>query len=278
MLNPLFSSMSFQKTIEEIELIRESALLVSKTLGILAKEIKEGVTTLQLDKIAEEFIRDNDAIPGFLGLYDFPNSLCTSPNSQVVHGIPNNEPLKNGDIISIDCGVLKNEFYGDHAYTFSVGEISEENKKLLQITKESLYKGINEFKAGNRVGDVGYAIQSYCEKHNYGVVRELVGHGIGKVMHEKPEMPNYGKRGYGKRFKEGMVVAIEPMINMKTHKIIQHADGWTITTKDNHPSAHFEHNVAIIDGKPEMLSTFKFIYEALGIKSDEEKNFHNFFR
>ena len=270
--------MNFQKTIEEIELIRESALLVSKTLGILAKEIKEGVTTLQLDKIAEEFIRDNDAIPGFLGLYDFPNSLCTSPNSQVVHGIPNNEPLKNGDIISIDCGVLKNEFYGDHAYTFSVGEISEENKKLLQITKESLYKGINAFKVGNRVGDVGYAIQSHCEKHNYGVVRELVGHGIGKVMHEKPEMPNYGKRGYGKRFKEGMVVAIEPMINMKTHKIIQHADGWTITTKDNHPSAHFEHNVAIIDGKPEILSTFKFIYEALGIKSDEEKNFHNFFR
>ena len=176
--------MSMQKSLEEIELIRDSALLVSKTLGLLANEIKEGVTTLMLDKIAEEFIRDNNAIPGFLGLYDFPNTLCTSPNSQVVHGIPNNEPLKNGDIVSIDCGVLKNNFYGDHAYTFSVGEVSDEIKRLLKVSKESLYLGIKEFKSGNRVGDVGYAIQNHCEKNGYGVVRELVGHGIGKIMHD----------------------------------------------------------------------------------------------
>ena len=269
--------MSLQKTKEEIELIRESAQLVSKTLGLLAKEIKEGVTTLMLDKIAEEFIRDNHAISGFLSLYDFPNTLCTSPNSEVVHGIPNNEPLKNGDIISIDCGVLKNNFYGDHAYTFSVGEVSGEIKKLLKVSKESLYLGIKEFKSGNRVGDVGYAIQNHCEKNGYGVVRELVGHGIGKIMHEKPEMPNYGRKGTGKKFQEGMVVAIEPMINMKSQNIIQHNDGWTITTKDNLPSVHFEHNIAIINGQPEILSTFKYIYDSLNIFSNEEDEFHKHF-
>lgn len=261
------------KTKEEIELMRESALIVSKTLGVLAKEIKPGVTTLQLDKIAEEHIRDHGAEPGFLGLYDFPNTLCMSPNEQVVHGIPNGNPLKEGDIISIDCGALKNGFYGDHAYTFSVGEIDANTKKLLQITKESLYVGIREFKANNRVGDVGYAIQQYCEAHGYGVVRELVGHGLGKKMHEDPEMPNYGRRGRGKKFVEGMVVAIEPMINMGTHRIKQHRDGWTITTLDKKPSAHFEHDVALVDGKPELLSTFAYIYEALGIKSDEETEF-----
>ncbi len=270
--------MNLQKSLEEIELIRESALLVSKTLGLIAKEIKEGVTTLKLDKLAEEFIRDNEGIPGFLGLYDFPNTLCASPNSQVVHGIPNDVPLKNGDIISIDCGVLKNDFYGDHAYTFCIGEVSNDVKKLLQISKESLYIGIKEFKIGNRVGDVGYAIQNHCEKNGYGVVRELVGHGIGKVMHEKPEMPNYGRKGTGKKFLEGMVVAIEPMINMKTHKIIHHNDGWTITTKDNLPSVHFEHNIAIINGEPEILSSFKYIYEALGISNNEEDDFHNHFK
>jgi len=200
--------MSITKNREEIELIRESALLVSKTLGMIAGEIKEGITTLYLDKLAEEFIRDNGAIPGFLGMYDFPNTLCISPNSQVVHGIPNNTSIKDGDVISIDCGVLKNEFYGDHAYTFGVGNISQEIKNLLDTTKESLYHGIRNFKSGNRVGDVGYAIQNYCEKRGYGVVRELVGHGLGKTMHEKPEMPNYGKRGKGKKFVEGMVVAI----------------------------------------------------------------------
>ncbi len=261
------------KTKEEIEIMRESALIVSKTLGILAKEVKPGVTTLQLDKMAEEFIRDQGAIPGFLGLYDFPNTLCMSPNEQVVHGIPNKKPLVEGDIISIDCGALKNGFYGDHAYTFSVGEIDSDTEKLLQVTKDSLYVGIREFKIGNRVGDVGYAIQKYCEDHGYGVVRELVGHGLGTKMHEDPEMPNYGKRGRGKKFIEGQVVAIEPMINLGTHRIKQHRDGWTITTQDNKPSAHFEHDVAIIDGKPELLSTFAYVYEALGIISDEEDEF-----
>lgn len=261
------------KTKEEIELIRESALLVSKTLGMIASEIKEGVTTLQLDKLAEDFIRSNDGIPGFLGMYDFPNTLCISPNSQVVHGIPNSNPIKDGDIISVDCGVLKNDFYGDHAYTFAIGNISEETNKLLNTTKESLYEGIRNFKVGSRVGDVGFAIQDYCEKRGYGVVRELVGHGLGRSMHEKPEMPNYGKRGKGKKFLEGMVVAIEPMINQGTHKIRHHNDGWTITTLDNKPSAHFEHNIAIVNGKPELLSTFSYIYEALGITSDEENEF-----
>ncbi|MBS3992912.1 MAG: type I methionyl aminopeptidase [Bacteroidetes bacterium] len=261
------------KSLEEIELMRESALLVSKTLGLMAREIKPGVNTLYLDKLAEEFIRDHGGIPAFLGMYGFPNTLCASPNEQIVHGIPTNTPLKEGDIISIDCGVLKNDFYGDHAYTFEVGEVATETKKLLQITKESLYVGIREFRSGNRVGDVGYAIQNYVEKHGYGVVRELVGHGLGKKMHEEPEMPNYGKRGSGKRFSEGMVVAIEPMINMGTHKIIQFKDGWTIKTADLKPSAHFEHDVAIVNGKPELLSTFKYVYDALGIVSDEEDEF-----
>ena len=265
--------MIIQKTKEEIELMRQSALVVSKTLGMLAKEVKPGVTSLYLDKLAEEFIREQGAIPGFLGLYDFPNTLCMSPNSQVVHGIPNNTPLVEGDIISIDCGAILNGFYGDHAYTFPVGEVAPETQKLLDVTKESLYVGIREFKVGNRVGDVGFAIQNFTEKHGYGVVRELVGHGIGKTMHEDPEMPNYGRRGRGKKFVEGMVVAIEPMTNMGTQKIRHHKDGWTITTLDGKPSAHFEHDVAIVDGKPELLSTFHYIYEALGIESDEENEF-----
>ncbi|MCL4117291.1 UNVERIFIED_CONTAM: hypothetical protein GTU68_043397 [Idotea baltica] len=261
------------KTAEEIELMRESALIVSKTLGMLAAEIKPGVTSLHLDKLAEAFIRDHGAIPGFLGLYNFPNSLCMSPNSQVVHGIPNSTPLVEGDIISIDCGALKNDFYGDHAYTFEVGEVTPEIKKLLQVTKESLYIGIKEFKAGNRVGDVGFAIQKYTEDQGYGVVRELVGHGLGRKMHEDPEMPNYGKRGRGKKFVNGMVVAIEPMTNMGTRRIKQLSDGWTILTADGEPSAHFEHDVALVDGKPELLSTFKYIYQALGINSEEEDEF-----
>jgi len=261
------------KSSVEIELMRESALIVSKTLGMLASEIKPGVTSLHLDKLAEEFIRDNGAEPGFLGMYDFPNTLNMSPNAQVVHGIPNNEPLKNGDIISVDCGSLKNGYYGDHAYTFEVGEVAPETKKLLHVTKESLYIGIREFRLGNRVGDVGYAIQKYTEDHGYGVVRELVGHGLGTSLHEKPEMPNYGKRGRGKRFVNGMVVAIEPMINMGTRRIKQLKDGWTILTADGQPSAHFEHDVALINGKPELLSTFHYIYEALGIQSNEEKEF-----
>lgn len=265
--------MIIPKTREEIELMRESALIVSKTLGMLAAEVKPGVTSLHLDKLAEEFIRDYGAEPGFLGMYDFPNTLCMSPNAQVVHGIPNDKPLEEGEIISIDCGAKKNGFYGDHAYTFPVGQIDPETEKLLQVTKESLYVGIREFKAGNRVGDVGFAIQQYAENHGFGVVRELVGHGLGAKMHEDPEMPNYGRRGRGKKFIEGMVVAIEPMINAGTHRIKQLKDGWTILTADNKPSAHFEHDVALVDGKPELLSTFHYIYEALGISSDEEEEF-----
>ncbi|MGB5238631.1 MAG: type I methionyl aminopeptidase [Flavobacteriaceae bacterium] len=261
------------KSHEEIELIRESALIVSKTLGMLAAEIKPGVDALYLDGLAESFIRDHGATPGFLGMYDFPNTLNMSPNTQVVHGIPTKEPLKEGDIISVDCGALKNGYYGDHAYTFEVGEVGDKVRKLLRVTKESLYAGIRQFRSGNRVGDVGYAIQQYCESHGYGVVRELVGHGLGKKLHEAPEMPNYGKRGRGKKFQEGMVVAIEPMINMGTRRIKQLNDGWTILTADGQPSAHFEHNVAIVDGKPELLSTFQYIYDALGIVSNEEDEF-----
>ena len=261
------------KTAEEIELMRESAQLVSKTLGMLAKEVKPGAMPLELDKLAEEFIRDHGGVPGFLGMYDFPNTLNWSPNEQVVHGIPDQTPLKNGDIISIDCGVLMNDFYGDHAYTFEVGEVAEETKVLLKTAKESLYVGIKQFKAGNRVGDVGLAIQKYNEIQGYGIVRELVGHGLGKSLHEGPEMPNYGKRGRGKVFKEGLVVAIEPMINMGTHRVIQGRDGWTIKTADGKPSAHFEHNIAIVEGKPKLLSTFQYIYDALGIESEEEVPF-----
>lgn len=265
--------MIITKTPEEIASMRESAQLVSKTLGMLAPHVKPGVTTLQLDKMAEEFIRDHGGVPGFLGMYGFPNTLCMSPNAQVVHGIPNEKPLEEGDIISIDCGVVKNGFYGDHAYTFPVGKISKEVEELLRVTKESLYVGIREFRVGNRVGDVGHAIQKFTEEHGYGVVRELVGHGLGRKMHEDPEMPNYGKRGSGKKFVEGMTVAIEPMTNMGTHRIKQLKDGWTILTADNKPSAHFEHDVAIVDGKPQLLSTFDYIYEALGINSNEEDEF-----
>ena len=265
--------MIIPKTLDEIELMRESALVVSKTLGMLASEIKPGVTTAYLDKLAEEFIRAQGAVPGFLGLYGCPCTLLASVNEAIVHGLPTNRPLEEGDIVSADCGAIKNGFYGDHAYTFEVGEVAPETKKLLQVTKESLYVGIREFKAGNRVEDVGSAIQKYTEAHGYGVVRELVGHGLGTKMHEDPEMPNYGKRGRGKLFVEGMVVAIEPMINLGTKNIKHLKDGWTIITADKKPSAHFEHNVALVNGKPELLSTFAYVYKALGIESDEENEF-----
>ncbi|MCP1995431.1 type I methionyl aminopeptidase [Flavobacterium sp. HSC-61S13] len=261
------------KTSEEIELMRQSALIVSKTLGMLATELKPGVTTLELDKMAEAFIRDHGAIPGFLGLYDCPSTLLTSVNEQIVHGLPTNRPIQEGDIVSVDCGAIMNGFYGDHAYTFEIGEVAPEVKKLLQITKESLYVGIREFRIGNRVEDVGSAIQRYTEAEGYGVVRELVGHGLGRKMHEGPEMPNYGKRGKGKKFQEGMTVAIEPMINLGTKNIKQLKDGWTIVTRDGKPSAHFEHDVALVNGKPELLSTFAYIYQALGITSNEEDEF-----
>ena len=247
------------KTLEEIELVRESAQLVSKTLGELKNYIVPGALPIDLDKIAETFIKDNKAIPGFLGLYGFPNSLCISINEEVVHGIPGNKPLQNGDIISIDCGVLKNNYYGDNAYTYEVGKVSNEIKKLLKVTKESLYRGIKKLKVGNKIGDVSHEIQSYTESFGYGVVRELVGHGLGKNMHEDPEIPNYGLKNTGPKIQNGLVVAIEPMINLGTKDILQLNDGWTVITKDKKPSAHFEHNVAVINGEPNILSTFDYI-------------------
>lgn len=263
------------KTPEQIELMRESAQIVSKTLGLVAAEIKPGVTPMHLDRIAEEFIRDHGAVPGFLGYGGFPNSLCISINEAVVHGIPNDKPLEEGDIASIDCGAVKNQYYGDHAYTFEIGEVAPEVKKLLKVTKESLYAGIRAFQLGNRVGDISSAIQTYVQKHgeDYGVVRELVGHGLGKSMHEDPMVPNYGKRGRGKKLKNGLVLAIEPMINLGTHRVKQLPDGWTIIAADSKPSAHFEHDVALVDGKPQLLSTFDYVYEALGIESNEEDEF-----
>ncbi len=261
------------KSLDELRLMRESAQLVSKTLGMIAKEIKPGLETIKLDKLAHDFIKDNGGEPGFLGMYNYPKTIQTSPNEQVVHGLPSEYIIKEGDILSVDCGVYMNGFYGDHAYTFEVGEISDEKKKLLKITKESLYKGIEQCVRGKRVGDISYAIQEYCEKHGYGVVRELVGHGLGRKMHEDPQVPNYGRKGSGKVLKDGIVLAIEPMINLGTHEVKFHKDGWTVTSKDNSPSAHFEHDVAIIKGKPVLLSTFKYIYDALGIVSDEEDFF-----
>jgi methionyl aminopeptidase len=259
--------MIYIKTREEIELMRESALTVSRALGIVAKEVKPGVSPKYLDKLAEEFIRDSGGVPAFKGYRGFPATLCISINEAVVHGIPNDKPLKEGDIISVDCGVKKNGFYGDHAYSFAVGEIKPELAKLLQVTKECLYKGIEQCVAGNRIGDISFVIQQHAEKSGYGIVRELVGHGLGKSLHEDPEVPNYGKRGDGPKLKDGMVLAIEPMINLGKKNIKQLEDGWTIVTADGLPSAHFEHDVAIIDGKPEILSTFAFVEEALKIKS-----------
>ena len=257
------------KSAEEIELMRESAQLVSKTLGMLAPLLVPGAIPLELDKKAEEFIRDHGGIPGFLGMYDFPNTLCMSPNAQVVHGIPGKTPLQEGDIMSVDCGVLMNGFYGDHAYTFPIGEVDADTARLLEDTKASLYAGIREVKVGNRVGDIGAAVQEYTENRGYGVVRELVGHGLGKQMHEEPQVPNYGKRGRGKKIQEGLVIAIEPMINLGTHRIKQLPDGWTILTADGKNSAHFEHDVAVVNGQPEILSTFQYIYDALGMEPAE---------
>ena len=251
------------KTSEEITLLRESAQLVSRTLGMLAAEIKPGISPLKLDTLAEEYIRDHGAIPGFKGLYGFPNTLCTSLNQQVVHGIPNESPLKEGDIISIDCGALLNGFYGDQAYTFMVGEVDEKIRNLIKVTKECLIKGIEQAKAGNRIGDIGFAAQQHAESHGYGVVRELVGHGIGRKMHESPEVPNYGRRGKGPKLVNGMTLAIEPMINLGTKHVKQMQDGWTIVTTDASPSAHFEHDIAIVNGQPEILTTFEYIEEVL---------------
>lgn len=251
------------KTDEEIELIRESSLLVGKTLAEVARHIKPGVSTLSLDKVAEAFIKDHNALPGFKGYHGYKYTLCISPNDQVVHGLPNKRELKEGDIISIDCGVLKNGYYGDSAYTFTVGEVKPEILNLLKVTKECLQKGIEMAVAGKRIGDVGSAVQEHAEKHGYSVVRELVGHGVGKSLHEAPEVPNFGKKGQGVMIKEGMVLAIEPMINMGRKEVRQANDGWTIATADGKPSAHFEHTIAVKKDKTEVLSTFKYIEEVL---------------
>ena len=251
--------MIYYKNEEEIDLVRESSLLVAKTHAEIASFIKPGVTSLFLDKIAEEFIRDSSGVPAFKGYNGFPCTLCISPNEQIVHGIPNNNPLEDNSILSVDCGVVMNGFYGDSAFTYEVGDVDLDVKKLLKITKESLYKGIDQAIVGNRIGDISHAIQSHSEEHGYGVVRELVGHGLGKSLHESPEVPNYGKRGSGLKLKKGLVIAIEPMINMGTRKILQHNDGWTITTIDKKPSAHFEHTIVVREGKAEILSSFKEI-------------------
>ncbi len=257
------------KSASEIEKLREAALVVSRTLGMLAKEIKPGVKPVDLDRMAEDYIRQQGAEPGFKGLYGCPSTLLISKNETVVHGLPTDIPLQEGDVVSIDCGSILNGYYGDHAYTFEVGEVDPAVKKLLEVTKESLYLGIEAFRAGNRLGDIGFAIQKHAESHGYGVVRELVGHGIGTKLHEDPQVPNYGKPGKGKMLKNGLVLAIEPMITMGTYRVKQLSDGWTINTVDGKPAAHFEHDVALVDGEPQILSTYDYIYEALGINPDD---------
>ena len=255
--------MIYLKTHDEIELMRESNLLVSRTLAEVAKNIRVGIKTLELDAIAETFIRKNGALPAFKGYSGFPNTLCVSVNEQVVHGIPSDYMLQEGDIVSVDCGVCKNGFYGDSAYTFLVGEVDNNVKSLLKVTKEALYKGIEQAIHGKRIGDIGNSVQEYCEKSGYSVVREMVGHGIGKHLHESPEVPNFGKKGQGIVLKEGMVIAIEPMINLGKKEIAFKRDGWTTVTVDGLPSAHFEHTVAIKKGRADILSTFDYIEEVL---------------
>lgn len=251
------------KTPEEIELLRESSLLVGKTLAEVAKILKPGVSTRDLDKLAETFIRDHSALPGFKDYGGFPATLCISINDEVVHGIPGDRIVQDGDVVSIDCGTYKNGYYGDSAYTFAVGNVSEEVKLLLQRTKESLYLAIEQAVVGKRLGDIGFAVQNYCEQFGYGIVRDLVGHGVGKNLHEKPEVPNFGRRGTGTKLREGMVLAIEPMVTLGSFDIKQDADGWTIRTIDGLPAAHFEHDVAIRKGKADVLSTFSYIEEVL---------------
>jgi len=248
------------KTADEIELMRESNVLVSLTLAELAKYIKPGVSTERLDQIAEAFIRDHGAVPGFLGYQGYPKTLCTSINSEVVHGIPSEKViLKEGDQLSVDCGVVKKGFYGDTAFSFEVGEVSAEVRRLLDITRECLQKGVEQAVEGKRIGDIGNAVQNHAESMGYTVVREMVGHGLGRHLHEAPEVPNYGRRGTGPKLKKGMVICIEPMINMGRRQIKQDPDGWTIRTADKRPSAHFEWAVAIDKGKADVLSTFSYI-------------------
>ncbi|WP_207496361.1 type I methionyl aminopeptidase [Aridibaculum aurantiacum] len=251
------------KSNADLEIMRESCRVVELALSEVAKFLKPGVTTKQADKLAEQVIRDNKGVPSFLNYRGYPFASCISVNDAVVHGFPSNDVLKDGDIVSVDLGVFKNGFHGDYAYTFALGEISEEVQQLMRITKESLYKGIEKAHHGNRIGDIAFAIQDYTErKYGYGVVRELVGHGLGRSLHEDPQVPNFGKRGTGPKLKEGMTIAIEPMINMGVKEVYYDTDGWTVRTKDGKPSAHYEHNVCVKKGKAEILSSFKLIEEA----------------
>jgi methionyl aminopeptidase len=257
--------MIFLKTEEEIEFLRISNQIVAKTLAEMAKIIAPGISTEQLNKVAEEFIRDNGATPGFLGYGGFPKSICTSVNDQVVHGIPSEKVvLEDGDIISVDCGAYINGFHGDSAYTFCVGDVKPEIVELLRTTKASLYKGIEQAQEGKRLGDVGYAIQEYCESRGYSVVREMIGHGVGRNLHESPEVPNYGRKGNGIMLKSGMTIAIEPMINLGKRNLVFENDGWTTRTIDKKPSAHFEHSIAIRRGKADILSSFEYLEKVLG--------------
>ena len=259
--------MTYLKTEAEIELLREANLVVARTLGKMAKWVAPGITTLKLDSIAEEYSRSQGAVPGCRGYAGYPNTLCISVNEKVVHGIPSNYVLREGDIVSIDCGAVKDGYNGDSTYTFAVGEVAPEVLQLLKTTKESLYVGIEHAQPGNRIGDIGHSIQDYCEKRGYSVVRELTGHGVGKKLHEDPEVPNYGRKGVGPLIKNGMVIAIEPMINLGSKNIVFERDGWTCRTKDRKPSAHYEHTIAIHNGKPDILSSFKYVEEVLGEKS-----------
>ena len=259
--------MIYLKTDEEIELLRAANQIVARTLAEVAKVIAPGVTTLKLDTIAEEYIRSQGAVPGFKGYGGFPGTLCVSVNENVVHGIPSNYALREGDIVSVDCGAVKDGYNGDSTYTFCVGEVDEEVKRLLRTTKESLDIGIEHAVEGNRIGDIGHAIQEYCEKRGYGVVREMCGHGVGRKLHEDPDVPNYGRKGTGPLIKNGMVIAIEPMINMGSKNIVIERDGWTTRTKDRKPSAHYEHTIAIHHGKPDILSSFQYVEEVLGDRS-----------
>lgn len=256
--------MIYLKTDEEIELLRENHLLVSKTLAEVGRHIRPGVTTKELDRIAEDFIRSHGAVPAFLGYQGYPASLCISVNDHVVHGIPSDKiVLKEGDLVSVDCGTFMKGFVGDSAYTFAVGEVAEEVQQLMAVTKEALYKGTAQAKAGNRIGDISAAVQEYAEKFGYGVVRELEGHGIGRKMHEAPGVPNYGTRGSGKLLKEGMVICIEPMINMGSKSVVFEEDGWTVRTRDRKPSAHYEFGVAIRKNGPDVLTDFSIIEQAI---------------
>jgi len=256
------------KSVGEIELIRESSLLVSKTLGEIAKVIGPGIQTIELDKLAEAYIRDNGGVPAFLNYHGFPFSLCISLNDQVVHGFPGKHVLQDGDLVSIDCGVVLNKHVGDSAYTFAIGEVSDTIRKLMRVTQECLKLGVDKAVAGMRIGDIGYSVQEHAENNGFGVVKELVGHGVGFQLHEKPDVPNYGKRGTGIKLEEGMVIAIEPMINAGRAGVKFWDDGWTVSTADKKPSAHYEHTVAIGKGNPDILSTFDFVDNVLKEKNN----------